>query len=96
MSLKVVFDNRKNKPVCTCNVCGKQGVLSNRWKGIEFGIGIGYRGEDRTFITCSNECRKKNKEEKLFEQYRKKLHDDWWEMNEDYVDDFEKEFKNII
>lgn len=94
--MKIVFHNTDKKPVYECNVCHEQGVWSNRWKAIGFGIGVGYRGEDRHFCTCSNECRKKDKEQKLFEQYRKKLHDEWWKLNEDYVDDFEKEFKNIM
>lgn len=94
--LRIVFYNRRNKPVLDCNVCGKQGVWSNRWRAIGFCIGVGWRGEDRHFCTCSSECRKKDKEEKLFEQYRKKLHDSWWKINEEYVDDFEKEFKNLL
>jgi hypothetical protein len=94
--MQIVFDNRADKPVWKCNVCDKQDVWSNRWKGIEFCIGVGYRGEDRYFCTCSNECRKKDKEEKLFEQYRKKLHDNWWILNEELVEDFENEFKHIF
>lgn len=96
MSLKVVFDNRENKPVCTCNVCERTDKVSNRWKMIEFGVGIGYRGYEKYYFTCSKECRKKDKEENLFEQYRKRINDEWWEANEIYLEDFEKEFKNKI
>jgi hypothetical protein len=94
--LNIIFDNRNKKPVHKCNVCDRQDVWSNKWKAIGFGIGVGYRGEDRHFITCSEKCRKEDKEKKLFEKYRKNLHDEWWKHNEDYVEDFEKEFKNLF
>lgn len=94
--MKIVFDNRDNRPVHECNVCGRKDKWSNRWKALGFGIGVGYRGEDRHFITCSDKCRKEDKEKGLFIQYRKKLHDKWWEMYEDLVDDFEKDLKNTL
>ena len=94
--MNIVFYNRDKKPVYECNVCNNQGIRSNRWKMIEFGVGVGYRGYEKYYFTCSKECRKKDKEEKIFEKYRKELHDKWWKHNESYVDDFEKEFKNII
>jgi hypothetical protein len=94
--MQIVFYNRDKEPVYECNVCHRQGIWSNRWKALGFGVGVGYRGEDRTFFTCSAKCRKEDKENKLFEKFRKELHNKWWEMNGDFVDDFEKEFKNII
>lgn len=96
MSLNIVFKNTDKKPVCTCNVCGRQDKWSNRWRCVEFGIGIGYKGEDRYYFTCSKECRKKDDDEKLLIKYQKELHDKWWEAYGDYVDDFEKDFKGIM
>jgi len=42
--MRVVFYKRDNKPVCTCDVCGRQDKWSNRWEAWEFGVGVGYRG----------------------------------------------------
>ena len=96
MALKIVFDNREGKPVCTCNVCGRQGKWSNRWVCMEFGIGIGYRGYEKYYFTCSKECRDKDKTENLRVKYMKDIHEKWWEANGDYIDDFEKDFKKIM
>ena len=94
--MTIVFENRDKRPVCTCNVCSRTDKWSTWWRAVGFGVGIGYRGEDRTFFTCSKECRKKAEEEKLLVKYQKKLHEEWWASNGDYVDDFEKDFKEIM
>lgn len=94
--MKVVFNNQENRSVCTCNVCGRIDKWSNWWRATVFGVGIGYKGEDRTFFTCSKLCRDKVEKENLLVKFKKKLHDEWWEANAQYVDDFEKEFKVIM
>ncbi len=96
MPLEIVFENRDNKRIHECNVCNKVDRWTDKWMACEFGIGVGWRGEDRVFLTCSDKCRKEDEEKKLLINYRKKIHDEWWEAYGDLVDPFEKKFKKIF
>jgi hypothetical protein len=94
--MQIVFYNKKDKPVHECNVCHNVGVWSKKWVALGFGVGVGYRGEDRVFITCSNECRRKNKEDKIFQKFRNQLADEWYKNYSWSIDNSEKKLLKDI
>lgn len=56
----------------TCNVCGYYGIWTKDWGYYEKVVGTKYNKGEAQFRICSDECRKKEKEEGLVDAWRNK------------------------
>lgn len=74
MELKVTVtpEEIKQAKKHTCNVCGYYGIWTKEWGYHQKLVGKKYNIGEAQFVICSDECRKKEKQEGLVGKWRKK------------------------
>ena len=83
------FPKPCGKPVKhTCSVCRNKGAWQKGWGWLFMLIGCGVAGYEITWKTCSDACRKKDKDEKLYQKEKDRL-------NEIFLDSHPYEKKNL-
>lgn len=72
MEFKVTVtpDEILNAPKHTCNVCGYYGIWTKDWGLYEKIVGTKCNKGEESFKICSEECRKKEKEQGLVNKWR--------------------------